>query len=219
MFIWLGLLGLFAVVLVVILIGIHKSVIRDSADRIYELNQDIPPKRVALVLGARVYRDGRLSALLADRVDTGIELYNRGVVEKLLMSGDNREANYNEVTAMRNYAIKRGIPSDDVVRDFAGFRTYDSIYRAKMLWDLDEIIIVTQQFHLPRSLYIAKKLGIDAVGVAAVHRESSSLRNAARREILARILAWVDVAIGRDPYFLGPKEPLSGDSQKTRVAE
>jgi SanA protein len=199
--------------------GIHRAVVAGASKRIYTLNQDIPRHKVALVLGARVYSDGRLSAMLKDRVDAGIELYRKGVVQKLLMSGDNRHRNYNEVTAMRNYAIKQGIPTDDVVRDFAGFRTYDSIYRAKMLWDLEDMIIVSQKFHLPRSLYIARKLGIDAVGVSAADYKYRSLYAASRREVAARIVAWLDVLIGRDPYFLGPKETLSGDSQKTMVPE
>lgn len=198
---------------------VHRNVMRAGAGRIYTLKQDIPHCKVALVLGARVYRDGRLSPILKDRVDAGIDLYRRGVVKKLLMSGDNREAHYNEVTAMRNYAINAGVPSNDVVRDFAGFRTYDSIYRAKMLWDLDDMIIVSQRFHLYRSLYIAKQLGVKAIGVAARHVESRSLVAASRREIAARLVAWLDVLVGRDPYFLGPKENLEGDEQKPRVGE
>ncbi len=198
---------------------IHARVLAAGNNKIYTLDQDVPPKKVALVLGARVYKSGQLSPLLRDRVDAAIQLYHNGTVDKLLMSGDNRTEKYNEVTAMRKYAIEAGIPSDDVVRDFAGFRTYDSIYRAKELWDLDEMIIVSQRFHLPRSLYIAERLGVDAIGVAARHDPHRGLRTAAKREVLARLLAWLDVLVGRDPYFLGPKETLSGDSQKPRVGE
>lgn len=211
--------GLLLTVLVV-LWGIHNSVIAAGQDKVFNVDDDIPPARVALVLGAKVYQDGSLSPVLADRVDTAVELYKRGVVEKLLMSGDNRTDNYNEVTAMRDYAVRNGVPSDDVVRDFAGFRTYDSIFRAKELWNLDEMIIVSQRFHLPRSIYIAESLGVKATGVIAKGRYYPvSLKRASQREIGARLLAWIDVLVGRDPYFLGPKETLSGDSQVTRVQE
>lgn len=218
MLIWIPVIV--AVVGLLILLRIHNEVARAGKGRIYEPgDSDIPKKKVALVLGARVFEGGRLSTVLADRVDAAIALYNDGVVEKLLMSGDNRTQKYNEVTAMRNYAIDRGVPSDDVVRDFAGFRTYDSVYRAKEVWDLDELIIVSQRFHLPRALYIAEKLDMDAVGVMAADNAYRSVKRASRREIAARLFAWVDVLVGRDPYFLGPKEGLSGDAQVTRVKE
>ena len=198
---------------------IHSSVIKSAQGRLFTLDDEIQHHEGALVLGARVYKNGVLSYVLKDRVDTAISLYKSGVVKKLLMSGDNRHEHYNEVTAMRNYAIAQGVPSDDVVRDFAGFRTYDSIYRARELWDLNDMIIVSQPFHLPRSLYIAKKLGVDAVGVSARDVNYRGMNGTKRREIAARVLAWLDVLIGRDPYFLGPKETLSGDSQVTRVKE
>ena len=215
----LGVLVLLAGISLIAAAAIHHSVLAVAKGKVYSLGENVPEREVALVLGARVYSNGRLSRVLQDRVDAAIELYKAGKVKKLLMSGDNREAHYNEVTAMRNYAISKGVASDDVVRDFAGFRTYDSVYRAKMLWDLDELIIVTQQFHLPRSLYIAEKLGVDAVGVRAKDINYRGLNFTKRREMAARIVAWLDVLIGRDPYFLGPKESLSGDSQVTRVKE
>lgn len=208
-----------AVILILLLWFVHSRVVAAGKGRIYTLDQEVPPQKVALVLGARVYKSGQLSPLLRDRVDAAVKLYQDGTVQKLLMSGDNRTIKYNEVTAMRNYAIEAGIPSDDIVRDFAGFRTYDSIYRAKELWDLDEMIIVSQKFHLPRALYIAKQLGIEAIGVAARHDPHRGLRTAAKREVAARLLAWLDVLLERDPYFLGPKESLSGDAQRPRVGE
>lgn len=181
--------------------------------------ENVPTHTVAVVLGARVHSDGRLSSALKARVDAAIELYKAGKVQKLLMSGDNRTVRYNEVSAMRNYAIDQGIPSDDIVRDFAGFRTYDSIYRAKELWDLDGFVIVSQRFHLPRALYIAQRLGLEATGVAASERRYSPHPRTIWRERFAWILAWLDVKIGRDPYFLGPKETLSGNAQKPRTGE
>jgi SanA protein len=200
-------------------LAIHHRVSSAGQGRIFSLEDEVPKHKVGLVLGALVFPNGRLSKMLQDRVDAGIDLYKRGVVEKLLMSGDNRTAHYNEVTAMRNYAIEHGVPSDDVVRDFAGFRTYDSIYRAKELWGLNDMIIISQKFHLPRSLFIAQKLGIDAIGVYAVDNPYRALARAELREKAARVVAWIDVLAGRDPYFLGQKETLSGDAQRTLVPE
>ncbi len=215
----LAILTLSAVIVLTTILLIHHSVVTAGRGRIFSQTDEIAKRQVGLVLGARVYSDGQLSRMLADRVDAGIKLYDRGIVKKLLMSGDNRTENYNEVTAMRNYAIRHGVPSNDVVRDFAGFRTYDSIYRAKKLWGVDEMIIISQKFHLPRALYIADKLGIEAVGVYAVDNKYRSLARAELREKAARVVAWFDVLIGRDPYFSGPKENLDGDLQNTRVPE
>lgn len=181
--------------------------------------EDIPRRKVAVVLGARVYRNGYPSAVLRDRLDAAIDLYRAGKVEKLLMSGDNRNANYNEATAMRNYALEAGIPPEDVVRDFAGFRTFDSMYRARELWGLDEFLVVSQRFHLPRALYIARHLGINAFGVATreqVYRTTPKLH---LRERFAWLLAWMDVITNRKPHHLGERESLDGTAQTTRLPE
>lgn len=175
----------------------------------------VPEREVALVLGAKVYRSGRLSAVLEDRVRTAVALYEAGKVRKLLMSGDNSRDDYDEVTAMRNFALRLGVPEDDVVRDFAGLRTYDSLVRARDVWGLDRLTIVTQGFHLPRSLYLAKGLGLDAVGVGADRRQYASARRMALREMAARVRAVVDVRVLRPhPRHLGPRESLSGLAQR-----
>lgn len=140
---------------------------RNARGRIYIDPSQAPKTRVALVLGAAVRPDGRLSGALRDRVDTAIKLYEAGRVEKLLMSGDNRFDHYNEPERMREYAIKKGVEPDDVKCDYAGRRTYDSLYRAKHIFGLDEIIIVSQGFHLDRLLFLADAIGIRASGVAA----------------------------------------------------
>ncbi len=207
--------------LIVIAMAYHiRSEMHSAASgRIYTLNNldDIPDRKVAVVLGALVHPDGRLSSVLQERVDTAVELYREGKVEKLLMSGDNRTRKYNEVNAMRDYAVQQGVPSNDVVRDFAGFRTYDSMYRAKELWDLDEFIVVSQRFHLPRALYIAQALDVDATGVATSGRRYRVTPRLIWRERFAWMLAWFDVKAGRDPYFLGEKESLDGDAQQERA--
>ena len=207
----------FLVVCLIWVLIIDQWMERTTRDRIYRNIDDVPRHKVALVLGARVYPNGRLSPMLEDRVRAGVELYKAGRVEKLLMSGDNSEHHYDEVTAMRRRAIELGVPSDDVVRDFAGFRTYDSLIRARELWGLRDLVIISQGFHLPRALFLARGLGIDADGYVATRPGGygASYDRARRREIPARMLAWLDLYILKaQPRFLGPPEGLSGDAQR-----
>jgi SanA protein len=192
----------------------HRILMRDSPK--------IPEGRVALVLGARVFPDGRLSAMLEDRVVTAVELYKRGVVDKLLMSGDNSSRSYDEVTAMRREAMRLGVPGENVVRDFAGLRTFDSLIRARDIFGQRELVIVTQRFHLPRSLYLARSLGIDAVGVVADRRvyQRRSMRRSRVREIPASWAAVIDsFTPGKGPKFAGEPESLNGNQQSFNFPE
>jgi len=128
---------------------------------------DISSAKVAIVFGAGLSKDGSASPVLRDRVETAANLYFAGKVEKLLMSGDNRFVDYNEPGAMLNYAISLGVPSEDIVLDYAGRRTYDTCYRAKHIFQIDEAILVTQRYHLPRALVTCNGLGLKSTGVAA----------------------------------------------------
>lgn len=175
--------------------------------RTYTL-QTVPPRRVAIVFGAGIWPDGRLSDILADRVDTAIELYRQGKVQKLLMTGDNRFINYNEPGRMRDYAVARGVPSQDIVLDYAGRSTYDSCYRASYIFGVTDAILVTQAYHLDRALFIANNLGIDAIGVAADRRDYLRIREYWWRELFATALAWWEVYISRPTPVLGDKLPI-----------
>jgi SanA protein len=202
--------------------AIYYSMGRAARGRIFRDASEAPRRDVALVLGARVFRDGRLSDMLADRVRAAVQLHEAGKVGKLIMSGDNSRREYDEPTAMRQLALKLGVPPDDVVRDFAGFRTLDSLYRARDLWGAQSVIVVSQEFHLPRSLFLADRLGVDAVAMSADLREYGpmSSRRAKVREFLARTGAWVDMVILRTkPKFLGQKESLSGIAQERAMGE
>lgn len=165
-----------------------------------------PNVPVALVFGAGVKPNGKLSDALMDRVLTGVDLYKAGKVRKLLMSGDNSTKNYDEVTSMKNFALEKGVPEGDIVLDYAGFDTYDTCYRAREIFDLHSgIILVSQEFHLPRALYICNSLGVQSVGVSADKRiYASNLWGL--REFAAQIKAGLDVEILHSkPKFLGPK--------------
>ncbi len=120
-------------------------------DRLYTIDT-VPHQRVAIVFGARVYGDEHMSAMLRDRVDTAIDLYHAGKVDKLLLTGDNSSVYYNEPGAMMAHAIARGVDPSDIQPDFGGRRTYDSCYRAKHVFQVDDAVLVTQAFHLPRAL-------------------------------------------------------------------
>jgi len=165
-------------------------------------------RRVAIVFGAGLLRDGTPSAVLRDRVQQAANLYFAGKVEKLLMSGDNRFVNYNEPESMRQYALQLGVPDTAIVRDFAGRSTYDTCYRAKAIFGLDKAILVTQQFHLPRAIFLCNMLGVDSVGVDADLHSYRGVRIwGDLRELPATLSAFVDV-ITRPLPVLGQPEPI-----------
>jgi SanA protein len=164
---------------------------------------------VALVLGAGLWPDGSLTPILADRVATAAELYQAGKVQKLLCSGDNRRVDYNEPQAMKDYAVRLGVPEADVVLDYAGRRTYDSCFRARAIFGVERVVAVTQRFHAARSVYTCQALGVDAVAVTADRRVYSAERVVwLTREYLAVVLAWWDVNVRRPLPVLGDREPI-----------
>ncbi len=174
-------------------------------NRVYKTMSEMPNYHVALVLGAGVQPNGALSWTLRHRVNTAIDLYNAGRVEKILMSGDNRVQNYNEPQRMADYAVSQGVPSSDVVMDYAGRRTYDSVYRAKNIFLLDKLVIVTQGYHLPRALFLARSVGLEAYGVAA---PATSDSRAPIREYPASISAVIDAYVLHPSPVMGKIEPI-----------
>ena len=177
-----------------------------------------------LVLGCRtvdswVHEDGSPSLMLADRLEKGIELYESGASARLLMSGDHGRSEYDEVNTMKAFAVEQGVPSEAVFMDHAGFSTYDSIYRAKDVFQAEKIIVVSQEYHLSRALYIAERLGLDAYGVAAANISYQGATYRSLREAAARgkdfLLAWVQP----QPKFLGEAVPVSGNGDLTNDKE
>ena len=168
-----------------------------------------------LVLGAGVNADGSPSLMLSDRISTGVELYNAGVSDRLLMSGDHGSTDYDEVDAMKQAAIRAGVPSADVFMDHAGFITYDSIYRARSVFGAGKIVIVTQRYHLYRALWIAQKLGVEAMGVAAPGEDYSGQLFRDGREAVARVKAFVMGVLKPEPRYLGEPISLEGSGDVT----
>ena len=170
----------------------------------------VPAKRAAIVFGAGIWKDGSPTPVLRDRVATAVELYRQGKVEKLLMSGDNSSIFHNEPEAMRQYALSLGIPDEDIVLDYAGIRTYDTCYRARTIFGLQEAILVTQAFHLPRAVYTCNMLNLPAVGVKADLRQyrQRSLIYWHTREVPATLAALWEVHAAHPTPILGEPEPI-----------
>ena len=168
-----------------------------------------------LVLGAGVHSDGSPSDMLEDRLRRGVELYALGAAPKLLMSGDHGRDGYDEVDAMKHYAVEQGIASTDVFMDHAGFSTYESMYRAKEVFQAKKIIIVTQEYHLYRALYIAESLGLEAYGVSSDYRSYYGQTARDLREVLARVKDFGTSILKPEPTYLGKAIPIWGDGDLT----
>jgi vancomycin permeability regulator SanA len=202
-------LGIAALVLlgvgVLTLFGYKLMVEADARPLMYEMGDPaLPHNHVALVFGAGVRPDGGPSAMLADRVATAADLYKAGKVDKLLMTGDNGQVDYNEVAAMRRAAVNLGVPDRDIVLDHAGFNTWDSCYRAREVFSLKEATLVTQRFHLPRALHTCNYLKVKAIGVIADRQPYNTFNNELR-ELPALMGNLFRVIINDQPRFLGPK--------------
>jgi SanA protein len=201
----LGTIALLLVLLPRLITGISAT------NHIYK-EAESPVERVAIIFGAGLRRDGTPTAMLRDRVLTGADLYFSGKVEKLLMSGDNRFENYNEPEAMRQFALSAGVPDEAIVLDYAGRRTYDTCYRAKVIFGVKSALLVTQKFHLPRALFLCNTLGLKVVGVEA----GNCYWNGSPfvwdiREQFATIAAFLDLYVSSPSPVLGSPEPLFVD--------
>jgi SanA protein len=175
---------------------------------IYDDLQQIPERRVALVLGTSKWApSGRVNLFYRYRIEAALALYQAGKVERILVSGDNSRVGYDEPTQMRDDLVELGVPADHVFRDYAGFRTLDSVIRAKKVFGLDSFIIVSQRFHCLRAVYLAQAADIDAIGFSAREVGGTIGFKIRLREILARTQAVVDLnVLNRQPKFLGPEE-------------
>ena len=199
-----------------LILGINAYIIRSSKDNI------LSPEEAAtqdadciLVLGAGVWGNSIPSYLLEDRLLQGITLFNSGASDRLLMSGDHGREGYDEVNVMKQFAIRKGIPSENIFMDHAGFSTYESLYRVRDVFGAKRIIIVTQKYHMYRALFVAEKLGLDAYGVTSDQRQFSGQTFREAREILARVKDFFYVIITPEPTYLGEKIPLSGSGDLT----
>lgn len=177
---------------------------------------DIPEADAVLVLGAYVLPDGTLSDMLRDRVTVGYELYKQGKAPKILVSGDHGRKDYDEVNSMKGYLKAQGAAGQDIFMDHAGFSTYESIYRARDIFQVKKVIIVTQHYHLLRAVYIARQLGLEAYGVASdLHDYGPIMTGYETRELVARNKDFWMTVFKPQPTFLGEPIPVFGDGSAT----
>jgi Uncharacterized membrane protein len=167
-----------------------------------------------LILGAGIWGD-RPSPILEDRLLQGIALYKQGVAPKIIMSGDHGKVDYDEVNVMKKFAIDNGVPSEDIFMDHAGFSSYDSVYRAKKIFGANKIVMVTQKYHLYRSLYIAKGLNVEAYGVASDPRQYTGQEYREIREIVARNKDFFKCIVKPNSTYLGDTISLNGSGDIT----
>ncbi|MBR4204560.1 MAG: YdcF family protein [Clostridia bacterium] len=209
------LLGLFLATVLFVL-AVNIAVVVRTKDRVFRTDEvDLEGADCILVLGAGVRSDGTPSHMLEDRLLVGIDLYERGLAPMLLMSGDHGTKEYDEVNAMKRFAVQRGVDADDVFMDHAGFSTYESICRAKEIFGAKKIIIVSQEYHLYRAIHLADVFGIDAIGVSADLRTyvGQSARDA--REIAARTKDFFSGIVKPKPKYLGDPIDLTGSGSVT----
>lgn len=207
----LGILGGLAV------LGINAFVKDSTKEQILTSQQAAALTDVdcILVLGCLVKSDGAPSDMLHDRLQRGVELYDLGAAPKILMTGDHGRDDYDEVAAMKRFAVEAGVPSENVFMDHAGFSTYESMYRARDIFQAKKILIVTQEYHLYRAIYIAESLGLEAYGVAADYRSYSGQLSRDVREMLARVKDFGTSLFQPKPTFLGEAIPIWGDGNLT----
>ena len=200
-----------------LLLGINGLVVGTTRGRILSEEEAAALTDVdcILVLGCLVKDEGKPSDMLHDRLRRGVALYELGAAPKLLMSGDHGREDYDEVDAMKQFAVDKGIASRDVFMDHAGFSTYESIYRARDVFQAKKIIIVTQEYHLYRALYIAKALGLEAYGVSSDYNVYWGQTARDVREVLARVKDFGTSVLQPKPTYLGEAIPISGDGDLT----
>ena len=214
------------VIILVLLIGCLAAVtlvssvnilmILKGKDRIIDDNElKLSDYDCILVLGAGVRDDGSPSHMLEDRLLVGIDLYKSGASNTVLMSGDHGRVEYDEVNTMKNYAVSMGVPAERIFLDHAGFSTYESMYRAKEIFQAEKILIVTQKYHLYRAVYDARALGLDAYGVASDPRSYAGQIYRDIREILARNKDFIYSIIKPEPTYLGEPIPVNGNGNLT----
>lgn len=203
---------------VIMLFAVNGYVVLLSGDNfatIKELKEKETKADAVVVLGAQVKPDGKPSVMLRERLDTGIEIYKAGLTERIIMSGDHGSDDYDEVNTMKDYAIEQGVPSEHIFMDHAGFSTYESMYRAKEIFQAENIIVVTQKYHLYRAIYDAEAMGMRAEGVACDTAVYSGDKYRKFRESIARVKDVGCQVLKPEPACMGEQIPISGNGNVT----
>ncbi|MBZ9729295.1 YdcF family protein [Salegentibacter sp. JZCK2] len=191
--------ALFVILSILIIFGLEAYIQKETSHLIYSEITEVPSAQTGIILGASVHADGKLSPILEDRVETAYQLYKQNKIENFLISGDHRTDDYDEVNAIKNHLLKKDVPLDDMILDHSGFDTYDSMFRAKAVFEIEDAIVITQKFHLPRSLYIARNLDAKYKGFEAAPVAYTSSETIKRREQLANFKAIWEILTKQQP--------------------
>lgn len=214
--------NIFKAILIIFLLGlssilaINITVVESTKPRILNLSElkDLKDVDCIIVLGAGL-NNGSPSKMLQERLDTSIEVYNLGITNRLIMTGDHQNREYDEVNVMKQYAVDKGISANNIFMDHAGLSTYESMVRAQKIFKAKKVIIITQEYHLSRALYLAQKLGLDAYGISATKNIYSGQKWRDLREVAARVKDFFYALIKPDSTFLGSEIPVSGNGNVT----
>ncbi|MFN0200007.1 MAG: vancomycin high temperature exclusion protein [Bacteroidia bacterium] len=195
-------------------IGANWGVIVYAKEYIY-LPENVPSVYCGIVLGAGLTAQNKPTHVLLDRLQTGLELYQKGKIKRFLLSGDHGQLEYDEVNTMKQWLEEKGVPATDIFLDHAGFDTYSTMYRAKEVFEVDDAILITQAFHLNRALFLARQRGLVTYGVKADKRAYIYAKRYRIREYIATLKAIYEVLFNTSPKYLGEKIPITGESAKT----
>lgn len=207
-----------SIIFVVICLSVFSidSYVKSQGSKYIVPSKEAPESDAILVLGAYVFPNGRVSDILNDRLKVALEVYDQSKTPKILVSGDHGQVKYDEVNAMKNYMLNHHIKDEDIFMDHAGFSTYESIYRAKEIFKVKKVVIVTQEYHLKRAIYIARQMGLEAYGVASDKHVYTNIEKFKMREIAARCKDFFFVNVFKpDPTYLGEAIPISSDGRLT----
>jgi SanA protein len=193
----------------IVLLGCDWLVSASTEGLVHDTLADVTPAPVALVLGTSPRYAGRPNPYYSARIKAAAELFTSGKVEGIIVSGDNRRADYNEPAMMRNDLVRQGVPGEFITMDLAGLRTLDSVFRAHSVFQQNKIIVVSQRFHAQRAVFLAQHFGLDAEAYAAAEPGWNWWIRVRTREVFARVMACLDIwVLNRKPHFLGPVEPV-----------
>jgi SanA protein len=200
-----------------LVVAVPNAVVLIGAGRAGHDPARVAHAQVALVLGASVFDDGTPTDALADRLAAGAALYRDGRVTRVLVSGERSTAAFDQVDVMRTELVRMGVPDRQIFTDHGGFDTWDSMVRARKVYDVRSAVVVTQGWHMPRALWLGKRAGLQVHGLVAdpIHSGEQE-RGFATSEIFARVKAVIDVVANREPSYLGPKIPITGAAEASR---
>lgn len=213
----ISILGAFIIVMAALVLFINYYV-QQTGGKYIGAGENVPAGDAILILGARVYANGNVSLMLNDRLTTGYELYKKGKAPKIIVSGDHGQKDYDEVNTMKDFLIEKGVPAEDIFMDHAGFSTYESLYRARDIFQVKKVIITSQEYHLMRAVFIGRELGLEAYGVPAdKHIYYMVMLKSNLREIAARNKDFLTAKIIKPlPKYLGEVIPVTGDGRITQ---